>query len=167
MRRFRWRRLLQGGLLGAAAGVFAPFGGAFGKAPGRAAAGISEPTWRFAEHRGAARLAADSAHARRQVAALSSPEGRERAGRILDRLRARQDAAPARWALPFDRRPVAGSDAEILVVSGAAGTIVPLGHVVKGDDHPVATEPPVLVPLGHTVKGDDHPVVTEAPVIAP
>jgi hypothetical protein len=158
---FGRRRLLQGGLLGAAAGVF----GTAGPARSRARA------WRFPEHRTAARLAVDSAHARRQVEALSSAAGRERASRIIDRLRARQDAGPARYALPFDRRRSAGSGAEVLVARGDLGVIVPLGHVIKGDDHPIVTQPPaappVIVPLGHTIKGDDHPIVTQPPVAPP
>ncbi len=109
--------------------------------------------------------------ARRQVAALSSAGGRERESRILERLRERQEVAPPRYALPFDR--VRGPGAEVLVVRGdhrnspERPVVVPLGHTIKGDDNPIVTERPVVVPLGYTLKGDDHPIRTTPPGALP
>jgi hypothetical protein len=138
MNGFGRRRLLQGGVLGAAAGVLLP---------DLARPALAGPAlWHFPEHRTAARLAVDSAHAARQVEALSSPAARERVNRIIERLQERQEAAPPHHAVPFDR---AGED----VLVARPGVIVPLGYVIKGDDHP-------LVTLGYTLKGDDHPIVT-------
>ncbi|MEV6495797.1 hypothetical protein AB0M20_45340, partial [Actinoplanes sp. NPDC051633] len=151
---FGRRRIIQGGLLGAAAGLLGP-----GLTRPAAALPLRAESWPFPEHRTAARLAADRVHAARQVEALSSPAARLRASRILDRIRARQDAAPARYALPFDR---VGEDVLVArrapldqVIKGDDHPIVTLGYTLKGDDHPVVT-------LGYTVKGDDHPVVTSS-----
>jgi hypothetical protein len=57
----------------------------------------------------------------------------DRARRTIDRLQ-------ARGGLPFDvrRSPRSGLD---LLVAREGGLIVPLGHVIKSDDHPLRTAP--------------------------
>jgi thermitase len=98
----------------------------------------------YPEHRTAARLEADRAYAARQVAALSAADDR-----LLDRLRARQDGAPA--GLRFYRHRSAGTGTEVLVAreraaGGGLDVVVPLGYVIKAQDYPWRTEGPPAAP---------------------
>jgi thermitase len=210
------RGVLLGGALGAVS-VFAGRSALAGRGP-------SMTGWHFPEHRGPARLEADSRHARRQLDALSSPAGRERAEQIIDRLRERQATAPRGQGVPFDRYRPSGA-AEVLVARGqltvrlgrpgsaaAAGAArgaaldaeavtaelaslgytwaggrsprasasrpaahAPITGVFQGDKTPAqlardaaalrdrgrAAGLNAVVPLGYVIKGDDHPVRTD------
>jgi len=144
MNRFGRRQLLLGGALGAASVAI----------PGRAAAvaGPAAAVWDYPEHRSAAQLEADSAYAARQVEALSSARGRERAGQILDRLQARQDVAPGPHGVPFDRYRPPGSGTEVLVARG---------QLTVRMDQPDAASPAGaaarLASLGYTRAGHTSP----------
>ncbi|RSM74120.1 hypothetical protein DMB66_01415 [Actinoplanes sp. ATCC 53533] len=206
MDRFGRRQLLLGGALGAAAVVI----------PGRAAAvaGPAAAVWDYPEHRSAAQLEADSAGVGRQVEALSSARGRDRAGQIIDRIRARQDAAPGPDGLPFDRYRSPGSGTEVLIARGqltvrldepaadAAARLASFGYTPAGHPTPQRASRPrtgvfhagkgpaqlaqdavrlrkqgidaamnLVVPLGHTIKADDYPLATQgwgpAPAVTP
>jgi thermitase len=206
----RRRQLLIGGGLASAAAVFSK--GAAAEATADAATGgadLAGSPWSFPEHRAGDQLAADSALAGRQVEALVSPDAAHRVGRIIDRMRSRQDAAPGRYAVPFDRYRPAGASSEVLVARGelvvrpapsghareaASGArtmttaLVALGYTAVAD---VGSAPQtalfrsakspadlardiaalrmrgivaamnVVVPLGHIIKGDDQPVPTQ------
>ncbi|WP_433379995.1 S8 family peptidase [Actinoplanes sp. CA-142083] len=131
--------------------------------PGRATA--RQAAWKFPEHRSTAQLAADRAHAVRQMRALSGAP--ERARQILDRLQARQAATPG---VPFDRyrNP---SGAEVLVARGQLSVSTrggALPSIIHSAQTPAALRergidaaPHLIVPLGYVIKADDHPHGTE------
>jgi subtilisin family serine protease len=206
----RRRQLLIGGGLAGAAAVFSTGNTAAARADAATGGADGAPAaWSFPEHRTADQLAADGVLAGRQVEALASPDAAVRVGRILDRMRSRQDAAPGRFAVPFDRYRPAGAGSEVLVARGelvvrptSAGdtlaaasraratttALAALGYtaVTERGSAPQTTlfrslKAPadlardiaalrtrgivaamnVVVPLGHIIKGDDHPAPTQ------
>ncbi|WP_341716385.1 S8/S53 family peptidase [Micromonospora sp. FIMYZ51] len=75
----------------------------------------------FPEHRSRKQLKIDGAHVRRQLEVLTADAGQGRTSEIIDQMQARQDRAPGRFALPFDRYPVtdlAGRPTYVLVARG-------------------------------------------------
>ncbi|HEX8631696.1 MAG TPA: S8/S53 family peptidase [Catenuloplanes sp.] len=73
------------------------------------------------EHRTAEQRRADSVRVRRQLAVLTSAGEQARIERIITQLQARQELAPRRYALRFDRYPVttaAGRASYVLVARG-------------------------------------------------
>ncbi|WP_239096162.1 S8 family peptidase [Micromonospora lutea] len=75
----------------------------------------------FPEHRSGKQLKIDAARVRRQLQVLTVDARQGRTSEIIDQMRDRQDRAPARFALPFDRYPVtdlAGRSTYVLVARG-------------------------------------------------
>jgi hypothetical protein len=152
----RRRQLLRGGGLAGAATVFntrpaAPAAASPGRTDG------TGTTWSFPEHRTAAQLAADGPLAGQQVGALAAPEADQRVGVILDRIRARQDAAPGRYAVPFDRHRPAGTGREVLVARGELVVRTASADDVRAADHRARAVTTALTPLGYTAVTDDGP----------
>src|SRR3954454_20444545 len=104
-------------LLGSALSGAAVALGASPAAASRGGAGQAVPA-AFPECRTAARISTDSANAARQVEALSSVTAQARVSQIIDRLRARQDAAPSPYGVPFDRYLPGAPGTEVLVARG-------------------------------------------------
>jgi thermitase len=107
------RQFLLGSALG---GVAVALGGSPAVA-GAAGVGRSAPAV-FPEYRTTARIGTDMANAARQVEALSSATAQARVSQIIDRLRARQDAAPSPYGVPFDRYLPGAPGTEVLVARG-------------------------------------------------
>jgi thermitase len=82
---------------------------------------VDEPTGdEYPEHRSRKQLRVDRANVRRQLKVMD-PAGADRLNGIVRSIQARQDRAPARYALPFDRYPVtdgAGRESYVLVARG-------------------------------------------------
>ncbi|MEV4711608.1 S8/S53 family peptidase [Micromonospora sp. NPDC049374] len=75
----------------------------------------------FPEHRSREQLKIDAAHVRRQLKVLTDDAIQGRTSEIIGQMQDRQDRAPGRFALPFDRYPVtdlAGRPTYVLVARG-------------------------------------------------
>ncbi|HZM81714.1 MAG TPA: S8/S53 family peptidase [Candidatus Limnocylindrales bacterium] len=88
----------------------------------------------YPEHRTAAQLAADGPYAYRQVEALSTAQARQRVDRLIDVIRARQNAALDHLGVPFDRYRPAGSGTEVLVARGELIVRMDLPRATQASD---------------------------------
>jgi hypothetical protein len=150
----------------------------------------------LADHRSAAQLQRDAAVARRQLAALTSPDARARVLEILDQIQRRRVASGR--GVPFFRQTAGGIDALIaegqMVVRGTPAVTAGLtgsgyAPVSRTDGTQVFAAPRTperlwadlralrsrgieaapnpIVPLGPVIKGDDQPVPTIGPAGPP